>query len=38
LRHDPKCLLWDACEAADTIAAVTAGKSFAEFSRRVVPA
>jgi hypothetical protein len=32
LQRDPKSLLWDAQEAAEVIAAVTAGKSFADFA------
>jgi uncharacterized protein with HEPN domain len=36
LQRDPKSLLWDAREAADLIATITAGKSFADFDRDVV--
>jgi uncharacterized protein with HEPN domain len=36
LQRDPKSLLWDAREAAGVIAAVTAGKSFADFDRDIV--
>jgi len=36
LQRDPKSLLWDAGEAAEVIAAVTAGKSFADFDRDIV--
>jgi uncharacterized protein with HEPN domain len=36
LQRDPKSLLWDAREAAEVIAAVTAGKSFADFDRDIV--
>jgi uncharacterized protein with HEPN domain len=36
MQRDPKSLLWDAREAADVIAAVTAGKSFADFDRDIV--
>jgi uncharacterized protein with HEPN domain len=36
LQRDPKSLLWDAREAAEVIAAVTAGKSFADFERDIV--
>jgi uncharacterized protein with HEPN domain len=36
LQRDPKSLLWDAHEAAKVIAAVTAGKSFANFDRDIV--
>jgi uncharacterized protein with HEPN domain len=36
LRRDPKSLLWDAHEAADVIASITAGKSFADFERDIV--
>jgi len=34
LQRDPKSLLWDAREAAEVIAAVTAGKSYADFPFR----
>jgi hypothetical protein len=33
LHRDPKSLLWDAREAAEVLAAVTAGKSFTDFDR-----
>jgi hypothetical protein len=36
LQSDPKSLLWDAREAAGVIAAVTAGKSFADFDGDIV--
>jgi uncharacterized protein with HEPN domain len=36
LQRDPKSLLWDAREAAEVIAAVTAGKRFADFDRDIV--
>jgi uncharacterized protein with HEPN domain len=36
LQRDPKSLLWDAREAAEVIAAVTAGKSFADFDSDIV--
>ena len=36
MQRDPKSLLWDAHAAAEVIAAVTAGKSFAEFDRDIV--
>ena len=36
MQRDPKSLLWDAREAADLIATITAGKSFADFDRDVV--
>jgi uncharacterized protein with HEPN domain len=36
LQRDPKSLLWDAREAAEVIAAVTIGKSFADFDRDIV--
>ena len=36
MQRDPKSLLWDAHEAAEVIAAVTAGKSFADFDRDIV--
>ena len=36
MQRDPKSLLWDAHEAAEVIAAATAGKSFAEFGRDIV--
>ena len=36
LQRDPKSLLWDAHEAAEVIAAVTGGKSFADFDRDIV--
>ena len=34
--RDPKVLLWDAHEAAEVIAAVTAGKAFDEFAGDIV--
>jgi len=36
LQRDPKSLLWDAREAADVIAAATAGKSLADFDRDII--
>jgi uncharacterized protein with HEPN domain len=36
LRRDPKSLLWDAREATDVIASITAGKSLAEFEQDIV--
>jgi uncharacterized protein with HEPN domain len=36
LQRDAKSLLWDAHEAAEVIAAVTAGKSFAAFDQDIV--
>jgi uncharacterized protein with HEPN domain len=36
LRRDPKSLLWDAREAAEVIATITAGKSFADFGGDIV--
>ena len=36
MRGDPKSLLWDAREAAEVIATVTTGKSFADFERDIV--
>ena len=36
MQRDPKSLLWDAREAADLIATITAGKSFADFDRDVI--
>lgn len=36
MRRDAKCLLWDARDAADLIAGITAGKSIAEFDRDVI--
>jgi hypothetical protein len=36
LRRDPKSLLWDAREAANAIAAMTAGKSFGDFDGDIV--
>ena len=36
MQRDPKSLLWDAHAAAEVIAAVTAGKSFADFDRDIV--
>jgi len=34
LKRDPKSLVWDARDAANAIAATTAGKSFANFDGR----
>jgi uncharacterized protein with HEPN domain len=36
LKRDPRCLLWDASEAADAIAAMASGKTFADFDRDIV--
>jgi len=36
LKRDPKCLLWDAHEAAELIVAITAGKTFADFENNVI--
>jgi uncharacterized protein with HEPN domain len=36
LQRDPKGLLWDARDAANAIAATTAGKSFEDFDRDIV--
>jgi uncharacterized protein with HEPN domain len=36
LKRDPKSLLWDAHDAAGVIAAITAGKTFADFDRDIV--
>ena len=36
MQRDPKSLLWDAHEAAEVIAAITAGRGFAEFDRDIV--
>lgn len=36
MKRDPKSLLWDACNAADAIANMTAGKTFIEFDRDIV--
>jgi len=36
LKRDPKSLLWDAREAADAIATMTTGKTFADFDRDIV--
>jgi uncharacterized protein with HEPN domain len=36
LRRDPKSLLWDARDAADALAAMTAGKDFAAFDGDIV--
>jgi uncharacterized protein with HEPN domain len=36
LQRDPKSLLWDAREAAEVLAAVTAGKSFTDFDSDIV--
>jgi uncharacterized protein with HEPN domain len=36
LKRDPKVFLWDAREAANAIAAMTAGRTFAEFSDDII--
>ena len=36
MKRDPRTLLWDARDAADAIAAMTAGKSFADFDSDIV--
>jgi uncharacterized protein with HEPN domain len=36
LKRDPRVFLWDAREAANAIAAMTAGRTFAEFSNDIV--
>jgi uncharacterized protein with HEPN domain len=36
LKRDPKSLLWDAREAAEVIATITAGKTFAEFDDDII--
>lgn len=36
MKRDPKALLWDARDAADVIADITAQKSYADFDRDVV--
>jgi uncharacterized protein with HEPN domain len=36
LQRDPKSVLWDAREAADVIASITAGKNFADFDGDIV--
>ena len=36
MKRDPKSLLWDAREAANAIAAMTAGKTFEDFDRDIV--
>jgi uncharacterized protein with HEPN domain len=36
LQRNPKGLLWDAREAANAIAMMTAGKTFADFDRDIV--
>jgi uncharacterized protein with HEPN domain len=36
LRRDPKSFLWDARDAANAIAAMTAGRSFEDFDRDIV--
>ncbi len=36
MRRDPKSLLWDAREAANAIAVMTAGKTFADFDADIV--
>jgi uncharacterized protein with HEPN domain len=36
LKRDPKSLLWDAHDAAGVIAAITSGKTFADFDQDIV--
>ena len=36
MKRDPKSLLWDAREAAEVIATITSGKTFAEFDGDIV--
>ena len=36
MKRDARALLWDARESADVIAAITAGKGFADFDRDIV--
>lgn len=36
MRRDPKSLLWDARGAADVVATITAGKTFADFDSDIV--
>ena len=36
MQRDPKSLLWDAREAADVIATITASKSFADFDQDII--
>ncbi len=36
MRRDPKSLLWDAREAANAIAVMTAGKTFEDFDADIV--
>ena len=36
MKRDPKSLFWDAGEAANAIAAMTAGKSFTDFDGDIV--
>jgi uncharacterized protein with HEPN domain len=36
LKRDPKSLLWDAHQATEVIAGITAGKTFAEFDGDIV--
>lgn len=36
MKRDPKSLLWDAREAAEVVATITAGKTFAEFDGDIV--
>lgn len=36
MKRDPKSLLWDAWQAADIIAGITAGKTFADFDADIV--
>jgi uncharacterized protein with HEPN domain len=36
LRRDPKSLLWDAREAAEVIATITAGRNFTDFEGDII--
>ena len=36
MKRDPRVFLWDAREAANAIAAMTAGRTFTEFSNDIV--
>ena len=36
MKRDPKSLLWDARDSADAVAAMTVGKSFADFDSDIV--
>ena len=36
MRRDPKSLVWDAREAADVIAGITAEKTFADFDQDIL--